>query len=191
MSSISLEKSLSKPSKYQTFGRHCLVSFYGNNRNDINQNYYHCKLMGLLLLNHSVDLFILAFLAPNPASSREILESIQKTSEHREFEFIKRYCLDVTQVNQRQVSIFLDSIRLIKSSPKPFYGTLLIQLSQGDMPQKADLPTLNERSEFLNWVESLFKKPHVNQDLTRVLRCSTTKSSGILSFRSRFARYSF
>ena len=56
------------------------------------------------------------------------------------------------------------------------WDDILIQLSQGDMPPKeAALPTLNERSEFLNWVESSLQKaacqsgPHAGPAVLRRL----------------------
>ena len=56
------------------------------------------------------------------------------------------------------------------------WDDILIRLSQGDMPPKeADLPTLNERSEFLNWVESSLQKaacqsgPHAGPAVLRRL----------------------
>ena len=122
--------------------------------------------------------YILVFLAPNPtASSREILESNpKKTSEYREFEFIKRYCLECHSGEKPKASLDLsrfDSMDKILSEAL-LWDDILIQLSQGDMPPKeADLPTLNERSEFLNWVESSLQKaacqsgPHAG---TAVLR---------------------
>ena len=124
--------------------------------------------------------FILAFLAPNPtASSREILESnSKKTSEYREFEFIKRYCLECHSGEKPKASLDLsrfDSMDKIISEAL-LWDDILIQLSQGDMPPKeADLPTLNERSEFLNWVESSLQKaacqsgPHAGPAVLRRL----------------------
>jgi len=124
--------------------------------------------------------FILAFLAPNPtASSREILESNpKKTSEYREFEFIKRYCLECHSGEKPKASLDLsrfDSMDKILSEAL-LWDDILIQLSQGDMPPKeADLPTLNERSEFLNWVESSLQKaacqsgPHAGPAVLRRL----------------------
>ncbi len=124
--------------------------------------------------------FILAFLAPNPtASSREILESnSKKTSEHREFEFIKRYCLECHSGEKPKASLDLsrfDSMDKILSEAL-LWDDILIRLSQGDMPPKeADLPTLNERSEFLNWVESSLQKaacqsgPHAGPAVLRRL----------------------
>ena len=123
---------------------------------------------------------ILVFLAPNPtASSREILESNpQKTSEYREFEFIKRYCLECHSGEKPKASLDLsrfDSMDKILSEAL-LWDDILIQLSQGDMPPKeADLPTLNERSEFLNWVESSLQKaacqsgPHAGPAVLRRL----------------------
>jgi len=107
--------------------------------------------------------FILAFLGPNPtASSREVPESNpKKTSEYSEVEFIKRYCLECHSGKKPKASLDLsrfDSMDKILSEPL-LWDDILIQLSQGDMPPKeADLPTLNERSEFLNWVESSLQK---------------------------------
>ena len=123
---------------------------------------------------------ILVFLAPNPtASSREILESnSKKTSEYREFEFIKRYCLECHSGEKPKASLDLsrfDSMDKILSEAL-LWDDILIQLSQGDMPPKeADLPTLNERSEFLNWVESSLQKaacqsgPHAGPAVLRRL----------------------
>ena len=123
---------------------------------------------------------ILVFLAPNPtASSREILESDpKKTSEYREFEFIKRYCLECHSGEKPKASLDLsrfDSMDKILSEAL-LWDDILIQLSQGDMPPKeADLPTLNERSEFLNWVESSLQKaacqsgPHAGPAVLRRL----------------------
>ena len=123
---------------------------------------------------------ILVFLAPNPtASSREILESNpQKTSEYREFEFIKRYCLECHSGEKPKASLDLsrfDSMDKILSEAL-LWDDILIRLSQGDMPPKeADLPTLNERSEFLNWVESSLQKaacqsgPHAGPAVLRRL----------------------
>ena len=124
--------------------------------------------------------FILVFLAPNPtASSREILESNpKKTSEYREFEFIKRYCLECHSGEKPKASLDLsrfDSMDKILSEAL-LWDDILIRLSQGDMPPKeADLPTLNERSEFLNWVESSLQKaacqsgPHAGPAVLRRL----------------------
>ena len=123
---------------------------------------------------------ILVFLAPNPtASSREILESnSKKTSEYREFEFIKRYCLECHSGEKPKASLDLsrfDSMDKILSEAL-LWDDILIRLSQGDMPPKeADLPTLNERSEFLNWVESSLQKaacqsgPHAGPAVLRRL----------------------
>ena len=123
---------------------------------------------------------ILVFLAPNPtASSREILESNpKKTSEYREFEFIKRYCLECHSGEQPKASLDLsrfDSMDKILSEAL-LRDDILIRLSQSDMPPKeADLPTLNERSEFLNWVESSLQKaacqsgPHAGPAVLRRL----------------------
>ena len=123
---------------------------------------------------------ILVFLAPNPtASSREILESNpKKTSEYREFEFIKRYCLECHSGEKPKASLDLsrfDSMDKILSEAL-LWDDILIRLSQGDMPPKeADLPTLNERSEFLNWVESSLQKaacqsgPHAGPAVLRRL----------------------
>ena len=123
---------------------------------------------------------ILVFLAPNPtASSREILESNpKKTSEYREFEFIKRYCLECHSGEKPKASLDLsrfDSMDKILSEAL-LWDDILIQLSQGDMPPKeAHLPTLNERSEFLNWVESSLQKaacqsgPHAGPAVLRRL----------------------
>ena len=123
---------------------------------------------------------ILVFLAPNPtASSREILESNpKKTSEYREFEFIKRYCLGCHSGEKPKASLDLsrfDSMDKILSEAL-LWDDILIRLSQGDMPPKeADLPTLNERSEFLNWVESSLQKaacqsgPHAGPAVLRRL----------------------
>ena len=123
---------------------------------------------------------ILVFLAPNPtASSREILESnSKKTSEYREFEFIKRYCLECHSGEKPKASLDLsrfDSMDKILSEAL-LWDDILIQLSHGDMPPKeADLPTLNERSEFLNWVESSLQKaacqsgPHAGPAVLRRL----------------------
>ena len=123
---------------------------------------------------------ILVFLAPNPtASSREILESNpKKTSEHREFEFIKRYCLECHSGEKPKASLDLsrfDSMDKILSEAL-LWDDILIRLSKGDMPPKeADLPTLNERSEFLNWVESSLQKaacqsgPHAGPAVLRRL----------------------
>lgn len=123
---------------------------------------------------------ILVFLAPNPtASSREILESNpKKTSEYREFEFIKRYCLECHSGEKPKASLDLsrfDSMDTILSEAL-LWDDILIRLSQGDMPPKeADLPTLNERSEFLNWVESSLQKaacqsgPHAGPAVLRRL----------------------
>ena len=123
---------------------------------------------------------ILVFLAPNPtASSREILESNpKKTSEYREFEFIKRYCLECHSGVKSKAS--LDLSRFVSMdkilSEALLWDDILIRLSQGDMPPKeADLPTLNERSEFLNWVESSLQKaacqsgPHAGPAVLRRL----------------------
>lgn len=124
--------------------------------------------------------FILAFLAQNPtASSREILESnSKKPSEYREFEFIKRYCLECHSGEKPKASLDLsrfDSMDKILSEAL-LWDDILIRLSQGDMPPKeADLPTLNERSEFLNWVESSLQKaacqsgPHAGPAVLRRL----------------------
>ena len=124
--------------------------------------------------------YILVFLAPNPtASSREILESNpKKTSEYREFEFIKRYCLECHSGEKPKASLDLsrfDSMDKILSKAL-LWDDILIRLSQGDMPPKeADLPTLNERSEFLNWVESSLQKaacqsgPHAGPAVLRRL----------------------
>ena len=124
--------------------------------------------------------YILVFLAPNPtASSREILESNpKKTSEYREFEFIKRYCLECHSGEKPKASLDLsrfDSMDKILSEAL-LWDDILIRLSQGDMPPKeADLPTLNERSEFLNWVESSLQKaacqsgPHAGPAVLRRL----------------------
>ena len=123
---------------------------------------------------------ILVFLAPNPtASSREILESNpKKTSEYREFEFIKRYCLECHSGEKPKASLDLsrfDSMDKILSEAL-LWDDISIRLSQGDMPPKeADLPTLNERSEFLNWVESSLQKaacqsgPHAGPAVLRRL----------------------
>ena len=123
---------------------------------------------------------ILVFLAPNPtASPREILESNpKKTSEYREFEFIKRYCLECHSGEKPKASLDLsrfDSMDKILSEAL-LWDDILIRLSQGDMPPKeADLPTLNERSEFLNWVESSLQKaacqsgPHAGPAVLRRL----------------------
>ena len=123
---------------------------------------------------------ILVFLAPNPtASSREILESNpKKPSEYREFEFIKRYCLECHSGEKPKASLDLsrfDSMDKILSEAL-LWDDILIRLSQGDMPPKeADLPTLNERSEFLNWVESSLQKaacqsgPHAGPAVLRRL----------------------
>ena len=123
---------------------------------------------------------ILVFLAPNPtASSREILESNpKKTSEYSEFEFIKRYCLECHSGEKPKASLDLsrfDSMDKILSEAL-LWDDILIRLSQGDMPPKeADLPTLNERSEFLNWVESSLQKaacqsgPHAGPAVLRRL----------------------
>ena len=123
---------------------------------------------------------ILVFLAPNPtASSREILESNpKKTSEYREFKFIKRYCLECHSGEKPKASLDLsrfDSMDKILSEAL-LWDDILIRLSQGDMPPKeADLPTLNERSEFLNWVESSLQKaacqsgPHAGPAVLRRL----------------------
>ena len=123
---------------------------------------------------------ILVFLAPNPtASSREILESNpKKTSEYREFEFIKRYCLECHSGEKPKASLDLsrfDSMDKILSEAL-LWDDILIRLSQGDMPPKeANLPTLNERSEFLNWVESSLQKaacqsgPHAGPAVLRRL----------------------
>ena len=123
---------------------------------------------------------ILVFLAPNPtASSREILESNpKKTSEYPEFEFIKRYCLECHSGEKPKASLDLsrfDSMDKILSEAL-LWDDILIRLSQGDMPPKeADLPTLNERSEFLNWVESSLQKaacqsgPHAGPAVLRRL----------------------
>ena len=124
--------------------------------------------------------YIFVFLAPNPtASSREILESNpKKTSEYREFEFIKRYCLECHSGEKPKASLDLsrfDSMDKILSEAL-LWDDILIRLSQGDMPPKeADLPTLNERSEFLNWVESSLQKaacqsgPHAGPAVLRRL----------------------
>ena len=124
--------------------------------------------------------YILVFLAPNPtASSREILESNpKKTSEYREFEFIKRYCLECHSGEKPKASLDLsrfDSMDKILSEAL-LWDDILIRLSQGDMPPKeADLPTLNERSQFLNWVESSLQKaacqsgPHAGPSVLRRL----------------------
>ena len=124
--------------------------------------------------------YILVFLGPNPtASSREILESNpKKTSEYREFEFIKRYCLECHSGEKPKASLDLsrfDSMDKILSEAL-LWDDILIRLSQGDMPPKeADLPTLNERSEFLNWVESSLQKaacqsgPHAGPAVLRRL----------------------
>ena len=124
--------------------------------------------------------FILAFLAPNPtASSREVLESNpKKPSEYGEFEFIKRYCLECHSGEKPKASLDLsrfDSMDKILSEAL-LWDDILIRLSQGDMPPKeADLPTLNERSEFLNWVESSLQKaacqsgPHAGPAVLRRL----------------------
>lgn len=123
---------------------------------------------------------ILVFLAPNPtASSREILESNpKKTSEYREFEFIKRYCLECHSGEKPKASLDLsrfDSMDKILSEAL-LWDDILIRLSQGDMPPKeAELPTLNERSEFLNWIESSLQKaacqsgPHAGPAVLRRL----------------------
>ena len=123
---------------------------------------------------------ILVFLALNPtASSREILESDpKKTSEYREFKFIKRYCLECHSGEKPKASLDLsrfDSMDKILSEAL-LWDDILIRLSQGDMPPKeADLPTLNERSEFLNWVESSLQKaacqsgPHAGPAVLRRL----------------------
>ena len=124
--------------------------------------------------------YILVFLAPNPtASSREILESNpKKTSEYREFEFIKRYCLECHSGEKPKASLDVsrfDSMDKILSEAL-LWDDILIRLSQGDMPPKeADLPTLNERSAFLNWVESSLQKaacqsgPHAGPAVLRRL----------------------
>ena len=123
---------------------------------------------------------ILVFLAPNPtASSREILESNpKKTSEYSEFEFIKRYCLECHSGEKPKASLDLsrfDSMDKILSEAL-LWDDILIRLSQGDMPPKeAELPTLNERSEFLNWIESSLQKaacqsgPHAGPAVLRRL----------------------
>jgi len=123
---------------------------------------------------------ILVFLVPNPtALSCEILESNpNKTSEYREFEFIKRYCLECHSGEKPKASLDLsrfDSMDKILSEAL-LWDDILIRLSQGDMPPKeADLPTLNERSEFLNWVESSLQKaacqsgPHAGPAVLRRL----------------------
>ena len=123
---------------------------------------------------------ILVFLALNPtASSREILESDpKKNSKYREFEFIKRYCLECHSGEKPKASLDLsrfDSMDKILSEAL-LWDDILIQLSQGDMPPKeADLPTLNERSEFINRVESSLQKaacqsgPHAGPAVLRRL----------------------
>ena len=107
--------------------------------------------------------FILAVLAPDlTASSREIPESNpKKPSEYGEVEFIKRYCLECHSGKKPKASLDLsrfDSIDRIVSEAL-LWDKILIQLGEGDMPpEEADLPTLDERSNFLNWVESSLQK---------------------------------
>ena len=107
--------------------------------------------------------FILAVLATDlTALSRETPESNpKKTSEYREVEFIKRYCLECHAGKKPKASLDLsrfDSIDRILSEAI-LWDEILIQLRAGDMPPKeADLPTLDERSDFLNWVESSLQK---------------------------------
>ena len=107
--------------------------------------------------------FILAVLTPDlTASSREIPESNpKKPSEYREFEFIKRYCLECHSGKKPKASLDLsrfDSIDRIVSEAL-LWDKILIQLGEGDMPpEEANLPTLDERSNFLNWVESSLQK---------------------------------
>ena len=108
-------------------------------------------------------IFILVVLTPNlTASPREIPESNQKKpSEYREVEFINRYCLECHSGKNPKASLDLsrfDSIDRIISEAL-LWDDILIQLGEGDMPPKeADLPTLDERSDFLNWVKSSLQK---------------------------------
>ena len=108
-------------------------------------------------------IFILAVLTPNlTATPREIPESNpKKPSEYREVEFIKRYCLECHSGKNPKASLDLsrfDSIDRILSEAL-LWDDILIQLGEGDMPPKeADLPTLDERSDFLNWVQSSLQK---------------------------------
>ena len=132
--------------------------------------------------------FILAVLAPDlTASSREIPESNpKKTSEYREVEFIKRYCLECHSGKKPKASLDLsrfDSIDRILSEAL-LWDEILIQLGEGDMPPKeADLPTLDERSDFLNWVESSLQKaacqsgPHPGPAVLRRLNRSEYSAS--------------
>ena len=108
-------------------------------------------------------IFILVVLTPNlTASPREIPESNpKKPSEYREVEFINRYCLECHSGKNPKASLDLsrfDSIDRIISEAL-LWDDILIQLGEGDMPPKeADLPTLDERSDFLNWVKSSLQK---------------------------------
>ena len=108
-------------------------------------------------------IFILAVLTPNlTASPREIPESNpKKSSEYREVEFINRYCLECHSGKNPKANLDLsrfDSMNRILSEAL-LSDEILIRLSEGDMPPKeADLPTLDERSDFLNWVKSSLQK---------------------------------
>ncbi|MDC0277001.1 DUF1592 domain-containing protein [bacterium] len=106
---------------------------------------------------------ILAVLAPDlTASSREIPKSNpKKPTEYREVEFIKRYCLECHSGKNPKASLDLsrfDSIERIVSEAL-LWDKILIQIVEGDMPpEEADIPALDERSNFLNWVESSLQK---------------------------------
>ena len=106
---------------------------------------------------------ILAVLAPDlTASPREIPKSNpKKLTEYREVEFIKRYCLECHSGKKPKASLDLsrfDSIERIVSEAL-LWDKILIQIVEGDMPpEEADIPALDERSNFLNWVESSLQK---------------------------------
>ena len=108
-------------------------------------------------------IFILAVLASDlTASPREIPKSNpKKTIKYREVEFIKRYCLECHSGKNPKANLDLsrfDSMNRILSKAL-LWDEILIRLSEGDMPPKeADLPTLDERSDFLNWVKSSLQK---------------------------------
>ncbi len=107
--------------------------------------------------------FILAILVPDlKASPRKIPESkVKKPIEYREVEFLKRYCIECHSAKKAKAGLDLsrfDSIDRILSEAL-LWDEILIKLGEGDMPPKeADLPTLDERSDFLNWVESSLQK---------------------------------
>ena len=116
-----------------------------------------CACYFLRLLSRII--VILGVLATNlMASSSEIPKPDPKEpTEYREVEFIKRYCLECHSGKKPKASLDLsrfDSIERIVSEAI-LWDKILIQLGEGDMPpEEADLPSLDERSNFLNWVES-------------------------------------